>query len=90
MLHYYKKCNDRFKFKYKHTNNKWINVDYIISTIRLVHNSNTEVYTLDTHDASELTNTQNKETNMTTWVITVISIVGLGLHDSPNMDASTR
>lgn len=55
MLHYYKKCNDRFKFKYKHTNSKWINVDYIISTIRLGHNSNTEVYTLDSHDASELT-----------------------------------
>ena len=39
------------KFKYDHTNSKWIDVDCIISMVTTSYNSTNEVYTLDRNDS---------------------------------------
>ena len=54
MLQYYMKHLGRNKFKYDHTNSKWIDVDCIISIMTMSYNATNKVYTLDRIDAEEL------------------------------------
>lgn len=54
MLQYYRKYPGRNKFKYDHTDSKWIDVDCIISTVTMSYNSTNEVYTLDRNDSEQL------------------------------------
>jgi len=54
MLQYYRKYPSRNKFKYDHTDSKWIDVDCIISTVTTSYNSTNEVYTLDRNDLEQL------------------------------------
>ena len=51
MLQYYRNHPGHNKIKYDQSNNKWIDVDCIISIISMSYN---EVYTLDRIDAEEL------------------------------------
>ena len=51
MLQYFRKIPGNMKFKYDHTNNTWIDVDAIITTVIVECNSATDVYTLDLEDA---------------------------------------
>lgn len=54
MLQYFRKCPGHLKFKYDHTDSRWIDVDTIITTVTLSYNSSTDVYTLDSEDADAL------------------------------------
>lgn len=54
MLQYFRKFPGHLKFKYDHTDTRWIDVDTIISTVTLEYNSTTDVYTLDSNDADAL------------------------------------
>jgi hypothetical protein len=54
MLQYYRKYQGRNKFKYDHTDSKWIDVDCIISTVTMSYNCKNEVYTLDKNDLEQL------------------------------------
>lgn len=54
MLQYFWKFPGHLKFKYDHTDTRWIDVDTIISTVTLEYNSTTDVYTLDSNDADAL------------------------------------
>jgi hypothetical protein len=54
MLQYYRKYPGRNKFKYDHTDSKWIDVDCIISTVTMSYNSTNEVYTPDRNDSEQL------------------------------------
>ncbi|KAG0596727.1 hypothetical protein M758_UG279900 [Ceratodon purpureus] len=54
MLQYYRKYVGRDKYKYDHADNKWIDVDRIISTVTMAYNPVNEVYTLDRNDANQL------------------------------------
>ena len=54
MLQYYRKHLGRDKFKYDHTDSKWIDVDCIICTITMMYNSGNEVYSLDRNDVDLL------------------------------------
>ena len=54
MLQYYSKhpwCN---KYKYDHTDSKWIDVDCIIPIVSMRFNSTNEVYNLDRNDKEQL------------------------------------
>ena len=51
MLQYYNKHLCRNKFKYDHTDNKWIDIDCIISTVTMSYKITNEVYTLDRNDS---------------------------------------
>jgi hypothetical protein len=62
MLQYYRKYPGRNKFKYDHTNSKWIDVDCIISTVTMSYNSTNEVYTLDRNDSEQLSKFVTKRT----------------------------
>jgi hypothetical protein len=54
MLQYYEKYPGRNKFKYDHTDSKWIDADCIISTVTMSYNFTNEVYTLDRNDSEQL------------------------------------
>ena len=54
MLQYYRKHLGRNKFKYDHTDSKWIDVGCVISTVIMSYNSTNEVYTLDRNDLEQL------------------------------------
>jgi len=54
MLYYYRKYPGLTKFKYDHTDSKWIEVDCVISAITMSYNSINEVYTLDRNDSKQL------------------------------------
>jgi hypothetical protein len=54
MLQYFRKCPGHLKFKYDHTDSRWIDVDTIITTVTLSYNSSTDVYTLYSEDADAL------------------------------------
>jgi hypothetical protein len=47
MLQYYRKHLGRNKFKYDYTYSKWIDVEYIMSTLIMSYKLKNEVYTLD-------------------------------------------
>lgn len=47
MFQDYRKYVGRDKFKYDHTDSKWIDVDCVICTVTMTYNSINEVYTLD-------------------------------------------
>ena len=51
MLQYYRKHHGRNKFKYDHTNIKWIDVGCIMFFVTMSYNYTNEVYTLDMNDA---------------------------------------
>ena len=50
MLQYFQKVPRQLKFKYDHTDTRWIDVDTIITTITLEYNHTIDVYTLDLED----------------------------------------
>jgi hypothetical protein len=54
MLQYYRKYIGRDKFKYDHTDSKWIDIDCIICTVTLAYNPGNGVYSLDRNDAEHL------------------------------------
>ena len=54
MWQYYRKHLGRNKFKYDHQDCKWIDVDWVISTITMSHKPKNEVYTLDRNDLEQL------------------------------------
>ena len=54
MLQYYRKYIGRDKFKYDHTDSKWIDIDCIICTVTLAYNPGNGVYSLDQNDAEHL------------------------------------
>jgi hypothetical protein len=62
MLQYYRKYPRCNKFKYDHTDNKWIDVDCIISTVTMSYNSTNEVYTLDKNDSEQLSKFVTEQT----------------------------
>src|ERR1700738_217709 len=62
MLQYYRKYPGRNKFKYDHTDSKWIDVDCIISMVTMSYNSTNEVYTLDRNDLEQLSKFVTKRT----------------------------
>jgi len=41
-------------FKYNHTDSKWIDVDYVISTVTMSYHSTNEVCTLNRNDSEQL------------------------------------
>ena len=54
MLHYYGKHPSHNKFEYDDTNSKWIDVDWVITTITINYNIINEVYTIDVNDSKKL------------------------------------
>jgi len=54
LLQYYRKHGGRDKFKYDHTDSKWIDIDCIICTVTMTYNPVNEVYSLDRNDSREL------------------------------------
>ena len=54
MLQYYRKYVGRDKFKYDHTDSKWIDIDCVICNVTLAYNPQNEVYSLDRDDAEHL------------------------------------
>jgi hypothetical protein len=64
MLQYYRNHLGRNKFKYDHTNNKWIDVDCIIITMIMSYNFTNEVYTLDRNDSHQLSKFLTKRTTV--------------------------
>ena len=54
MLQYYRKYVGRDKFKYDHTDSKWIDIDCVICNVTLAYNPQNEVYSLDRNDAEHL------------------------------------
>ena len=54
MLQYYKKHPGHNKFKYDHTDSKWIDLDYDISIVTMSYNSTNEVCTLNRNDSESL------------------------------------
>jgi hypothetical protein len=62
MLQYYRKYPCRNKFKYDHTDSKWIDVDCIISTVTMSYNFTNKVYTLDRNDSEQLSKFVTKRT----------------------------
>ena len=51
MLQYYRKHLCHNKFKYDHTDSKWIDVDCIIFTVTMSYDSTNDMYTLDINDS---------------------------------------
>lgn len=54
LLQYFRKVPGLNKFKYDHTDTRWIDVDTVITTVTLEYSSSTDVYTLATEDADAL------------------------------------
>ena len=54
MLSWFNKAPGQLKFKYDHSDWKWIDLDSIISTVTMSFNSNTNLYSLDPVDAASL------------------------------------
>lgn len=54
LLQYFRKVPGLNKFKYDHTDTRWIDVDTVITTVTLEYSCSTDVYTLATEDVDAL------------------------------------
>ena len=54
MLQYFSKAAGLNKFKYEHSDTKWVDIESIITTLTLSFNSVTSIYTVDPKDVDAL------------------------------------
>jgi hypothetical protein len=54
LLNWFSKVPGHLKFKYDVTDSQWIDLDAVISTVTMELNTRTNIYTLDSDDASNL------------------------------------